>query len=155
MALYKVASKEGSFVAYVFPTVTMASTALRRRLKMRLNITMGTRPSQAQTPMCSQPNGFTTMSPQQVATAVVASMTAAQPTAASIGDIFQQGVSTTMRMYTELQSYNSGYKKLSDIQKGALLGFCNEVLWANVHPIWKKIEATKNEADLRRILDKA
>ena len=96
------------------------------------------------------------MSPQQVAATIVASMTAAaaQPTAESISEIFQQGVTTTMRMYTELQSNKSVYKRLTDIQKGALLDFCNETLWSDVHRIWKKIELTKNEADLRRILDK-
>ena len=153
MASCSKTSKELSSVAFVFPSVTMPSKALQNKLKTRLNTTLGTRPSQAQIPACSPPNGFTTMSPQQVAAAAVASMSAAQPSAADIGGIFQQGVATTMRMYQELQSNDSGYKKFSDIQKGALLGFCGEVTWANVHPIWKTIESTKNDADLRRILD--
>ena len=94
------------------------------------------------------------MSPQQVATAAVASMTAAQTNAASAGDNFLQGVNTAMRMYTELQSSETGYKKLTGIPKGALLGFCGVTSWKDIHPIWTKIEATKNEANLQRILDK-
>ena len=85
------ANKDGSVMALTFPPVTMVSTALRKRLKLkvRLNTTLGTRLLQPPTPVCSQPTRFADMSPQQVATTAVASMTAAQPNAASVGDIFQ------------------------------------------------------------------
>ena len=43
----------------------------------------------------------------------------------------------------ESQSHDSGYKRLTDQQKGALMGFCNETSWADVTPIWKATELTK------------
>ena len=102
LASRKTTNKEGSIMSYTFPHVTMVSSALQKQLKKRLNVTLGTRLVQLPIPICNQPKGFNAMSPQQVAIAAVASMIAAQPTAASISKIFQQGVTTTMRMYMEL-----------------------------------------------------
>ena len=34
------------------------------------------------------------------------------------------------------------------------MGFCAVTSWKDVPPLWKKIEGTKAEGDLRRILDK-
>ena len=34
------------------------------------------------------------------------------------------------------------------------MGFYHEISWANIPPIWKDIESSKTEADLRRILDR-
>ena len=88
VASCRTSTKDSSSVAFTFPSVTMPSKALQNRLKTRLNATLGTRASQVKRPTCGPPNGFTTMTPQQVATAAVASMSAGQPAAVDIGGNF-------------------------------------------------------------------
>ena len=126
---------------------------MQKQLKKRLNSTLGTRTELA--PTCSLPNNVPSMSAQQVARAVMASMVAAQPNAGNVSDFYAQRVEATMCMYHELQASDTVYKYLMDnVQNGALMIFCNDVLWASVPPLWKDIEATKTESDLRRILEK-
>ena len=132
-ATCKGASKESSIMAYSLPPVTLPSSALQRQLKKRRNSTLGTRTDLAPMPMCNQPNAFLPMSPQQIATGVaMASMAAAQPTASSISDIYSQGAMAAMRMYTELRLTDTIYKRLTDVQQGALMGFCNTKSCASV-----------------------
>ena len=59
-----------------------------------------------------------------------------------------------MWMYTELQLTDTVYQYLTDVQKGALMGLYNKTSWDSVPPLWKAIESTKTESDLRRILDR-
>ena len=79
---------EGSLVEYSLPPVTFPSVALQKQLKKRPNTTPGNTRELVLPPMCNQPNGFNAILPQQVATAVIASMAATQPTVASMSDIF-------------------------------------------------------------------
>ena len=128
---------EGSLMAYSLPPVALPLVAMQQQLKKMISITLGNRKELVPPPTCNQPNGFNATLPQQVATAAITSMAANQPTVASMSDIFSQRVAATMWMYAELQSNDTGYKRLTDVQKGALMGFCNETSWKDVPPCGK------------------
>ena len=68
-----------------------------------------------------------------------------------MNDLYLKGCNATMRLYHDLHS-DTIYKRFSDTQKAALCGWCGVRSWADVPPIWKQIEGTKTEEDLKRLL---
>ena len=83
-----------------------------------MNSTLGTR--YVSVPACSLSN-YPPISVHPVARAAMASMSAAQPNAESLSDIYSKGVEATMPMYHALQSIDMVYNWLTDGQEGALL----------------------------------
>lgn len=45
-----------------------------------------------------------------------------------------------------------GYRRYTPVQKATLKGLCMAATWDRVPNIWKEIEGTENDVDLRRIL---
>ena len=66
---------------------------------------------------------------------------------------YKDGVRATMRLFQE-EIAPTIYKRFTPEVQGAIMGFCGVTAWSAVLQIWKEIEATKNEADLRRVLMK-
>ena len=87
-ASYKGVSTEGSLVVYLLQPVTLTSSALQKQLKKRLNSMLGTRTELI--PMNGLPN-YLPGPVQQVARADIVSVSAAQPNAGNVSNIYSQG----------------------------------------------------------------
>ena len=60
-----------------------------------------------------------------------------------------------MHIYHELQLLETVYKRLTNVQKGVFVGFCNDTSRADVPPpLWNDIDSTRIEANLCYILDR-
>ena len=153
MAACRGTTGDQSAMAYVLPPITMPSKALQKRMKQRLDATLGKRVT-ARVPQGGQGQPHLGLaSPQAAAQSAAASMARDQPTATGLSDVYTRGISDAMRMYHDMNS-ETVYKRFSTEQKGAIMGFCAVTSWKDVPPLWKKIEGSKAEGDLRRILDK-
>ena len=81
----------------------------------------------------------------------MASMHIHAPVAGDISNIYSKGINDTMRMYHEMQS-DTIFKKFLPEQKAAIMGFCGVMTWKEVPTIWKEVEGTKSDAELRHVL---
>ena len=65
----------------------------------------------------------------------------------------EKGFDSALRIFQQNMS-DSHYKRFTEIQKGAIMGFCGVTSWKDVPGIWKEIETTKSYEDLRRVLQR-
>ena len=79
----------------------------------------------------------------------------AQTTCDDAGDLYYKGASDMLRLQQQNTAEDSIYSRFSDVQKGALCGFCMITSWKEIPVIWLEIEKTKTDADLRRVLSRA
>jgi len=89
---------------------------------------------------------------QDAANEAVALMIAMQPTAVQMSDAYVQGLNDNMRMQMDMKARDPDYNRFSQEQQAALCGFCGVTSWKAIPKIWKAIENTKPETDLKKII---
>ena len=129
----------------------LPSKALKKRMKDRLVETLGQPPMREPD---GAPPAFSAPNPMEAAQAAAAAVAAASPSLNALSETYAQGVHDAMRQHHETTS-DTVYKRFSNHQRAAIMGWCRVRKWRQVPKIWKKIEATKSEDDLRRVLNKA
>ena len=131
--------------------VTLPSKQLRKRLKERLDETLGKRAPNAPPP--GTPPNFAQVSAEQAARAAITAMMPTASTPKQLSDFYLKGIEDSMRLNHANESEPS-YKRFSKVKKAAVMGWCKARTWKQVPEIWKEIEATTCESDLRRVLDR-
>ena len=81
--------------------------------------------------------------------AALQSMAQAAPGISKINDAYQQGAETALSANNLSEGTTKGF---TDVQKGKLMGFCQVLAWRDMPQIWKDIEKTKTDEDLRMVL---
>ena len=131
--------------------VSLPSKKLRAAMKRRIVETLGEGPeAQPQGP----PPNFSAPDPNVAALAVLQQMASARPSVSEIANTYQAGVHDAMRLHHENES-DTIYKRFTKVQRGGIMGWCGVRRWKDVKPIWKEIEQTKSEDDLRVVLNRA
>ena len=67
------------------------------------------------------------------------------------GDLYLRGSMHAMRMF-QYKTSSATHNQLSDSQKGSIMGWYGVNSWDKVPTIWEKIEDTKTDTDLRRLM---
>lgn len=149
-ATLKPSNSSNSAMACNFQPVTLPSKAMKARMAQRLNETLGPRPPK-------QPQGTPPIFPgtaaplaHQVARETVAAMAIQRDGS----DMYLKGVEHAMRLNHQTESDDVFSKRFSKVQRASIMGLCRERRWTDVPAIWKEIEGTKSEADLRKVLSK-
>jgi hypothetical protein len=132
----------------------MPSRQLKAFLKEHLDRTLGERqqPQKAAVPPTQQGDILRTST--ELSRLVMQSMSSpqwTQVTATEVGNFYTNGVTDAMRMMQEQES-DTIHKGFTEVQRGALQGFCMATMWDKVPMIWKQIEKCKSDMDLRRVL---
>ena len=145
------ANAENSIMACNMIPVTMPSKQLKKFLAAKLDRTLGERTKPI--PQVPAPS-FTHQSAHEIAQAALIAMNSQQQMGNGGGqDLYSRGITDAMRLFKENVS-EGPHKRFTDVQKGAIMGFCGITSWNNISPVWKDIESSKSDADLRRILAK-
>ena len=142
--------------ALTLPAVLNPSPALRKFMSQRLETTLGHR--EKQQPVIAQPSMFAQRTVQQVAEGAIRALQPQAPPQVSLADIgehYQKGVNDMMRIMQENQSDSVYGKRFTEVQKASICGWSGVTTWKDVPDIWKQIERSKLDSDLRRVLTEA
>ena len=147
------ACKAHKLTVTLHPLVT-PSKILKSMFKLRMTAAVGQRPSRA--PDNRAPPTFDlSLTAKQAAEAAAASMLAAREhlTAPADGNTFQRGIEYAFRLHE--QSGSNGTKGLSNIRKGALMGWTRSASWDQVPDIWDKLAKCRTWKDAKILLEGA
>ena len=134
-------------MALPFSPITQPFTALVQKMKSKLEESLGkTALPKPQGP----PPSFNQAPNAQLATqAAMASVFAAQQDQQHWSDAYSKGTNDNMRMHLDLRSSDPDFQLFSKTQRAVLIGFRRVRKWKEIPNIWKTIESTRTEEDMR------
>ena len=140
-----------SKMAYVLTPLKGLPTVVKEELAKRIEGTFGRNPQKMPS---GQPPSFNAQDVKDMANAAITSMREErEASTAKLGETFQAGVLSAMRMFND-NSSDTMHKSFTDAQKARVMSACCVTKWCDVPGIWHEVEKCKSDEDLRDVLSR-
>ncbi len=124
-------------MAYFLLTVTLPSKDVKQEMRPQLDRALV--PQIQAPPQLPPPPTFNGQSAAHLtAAALQAMMPEQQKSSDALAGVMEKGFDSALHIFQQNMS-DSHYKRFTEIQKGAIMGFCGVTSWKDVPGIWKYI----------------